>query len=103
MVGQSEAGDLCLPVHAWALRKDQEPTAAAMSVRDMGVSIVMGVPQNGWCIMEKILQKWMMTGGSPMTSETSIYPTKSWFSAPNLATVFIQLEESQKYKSRSFF
>ena len=34
---------------------------------DMGVSIVMGVPTNGWFLLGKILVKWMMTGGSPIS------------------------------------
>ena len=32
---------------------------------DLGLSIVMGDPQNGWFIRENPNLKWMMTGGYP--------------------------------------
>ena len=32
----------------------------------------MGVPEDGWFIVENPNLKWMMTGGTPMTQETSI-------------------------------
>ena len=32
----------------------------------------MGVPQNGWLMRENPISKWMMTGGTPMTQDTSI-------------------------------
>ena len=35
------------------------------------ISIVMGVPKDGWFIVENPNLKWMMTGGTPMTQETS--------------------------------
>ena len=33
--------------------------------------MVMGVAQNAWFIREHPKVKWMMTGGSPMTQESS--------------------------------
>ena len=44
------------------------------SVIHIGVSIVMGVPQGRLLVyfMENPNLKWMMTGGTPMTLETSI-------------------------------
>ena len=42
--------------------------------RWLDVSIVLGVPPiAGWFMMENAIYKWMITGGSPMTMETSIY------------------------------
>ena len=31
----------------------------------------MGVPQHGWFMREHPIEIWMMTGGTPMTQETS--------------------------------
>ena len=35
----------------------------------LGVSIVMGVPPNGWFIMEHPHLKWMRTGGTPVSGK----------------------------------
>ena len=33
---------------------------------NMGLSIVMEIPKNGWFLLGKIHLKWMMTGGAPI-------------------------------------
>ena len=38
---------------------------------NMEVSIAMEVPNNGWFLLENPIYKWMMTGGTPV----STYPT----------------------------
>ena len=38
----------------------------------------MGVPNTGWFVRENPIYKWMMTGGTPMTMETSM-TISVWF------------------------
>ena len=44
----------------------------AMFSAYMGVSIVMGDPQNRWFLLGKILVKWMGTGGTPISGNLHI-------------------------------
>ena len=45
--------------------------------KDMRLSIVMGVLQNGWFIFGKIPLKWMITGGTPIYPYFRKHPNKS--------------------------
>ena len=64
------AGDTHLRVRNKKQRHDNMWSRTRTS--NLGFSIVMGVPPIGWFGRERILLTWMMTGGSPMTLETTI-------------------------------
>ena len=38
-----------------------------------GVSIAMGVPNNGWFLLGRLPLKWMMTGGTPILGNPQIH------------------------------
>ena len=47
------------------------------------VSMVVGVPQNGWFPMEHPNLKWMMTGGTPISGTTSYLRISPWKTMQN--------------------